>query len=157
MGLCNFFRTHIKDFSRICDPLNKATRKDSPYVKGKITGEALQAFHILRNLLITEPIMAYPRKDRTYAVFVDAATGTPEIDGGMGAILAQVDSAGKFHAIAYASKQLLKHQKNYSPYLLELDATVWAMEYWQEYLRGRRFILYSDHRPLESLGTFHTK
>ena len=157
VGLCNFFRTHIKDFSRICDPLNKATRKDSPYVKGEITGEALKAFHILRNLLITEPIMAYPRKDRTYAVFVDAATGTPDIDGGMGAILAQIDSAGKFHSIAYASKQLLKHQKNYSPYLLELDATVWAMEYWQEYLRGRKFVLYSDHRPLESLGTLHTK
>ena len=90
-------------------------------------------------------------------MLVDAATGTPDIDGGMGAILAQIDSSGKFHAIAYASKQLLKHQKNYSPYLLELDATVWAMEYWQEYLRGRKFVLYSDHRPLESLGTLHTK
>ena len=29
VGLCNFFRTHIKDFARLCEPLNKATRKDS--------------------------------------------------------------------------------------------------------------------------------
>jgi hypothetical protein len=29
VGLCNFFRTHIKDFARICELLNKATRKDS--------------------------------------------------------------------------------------------------------------------------------
>ena len=48
--------------------------------------------------------MAYPRKDRTYAVLVDAATGTPEVDGGMGTILAQIDPHGTFHAIAYASK-----------------------------------------------------
>jgi hypothetical protein len=32
VGLCNFFRTHIKDFVRICEPLNKATRKDSEHV-----------------------------------------------------------------------------------------------------------------------------
>jgi hypothetical protein len=44
VGLCNFFRTHIKDFARICEPLNKATRKDSEYVKGPITGKALEAF-----------------------------------------------------------------------------------------------------------------
>ena len=157
VGLCNFFRTHIKDFAKISEPLNKATRKDSEYIKGPITGEALKSFYLLRTLLITEPIMAYPRQDRTYAVFVDASTGTPTTDGGMGAILAQIDSQGNYHAISYASKQLIKHQKNYSPYLLELDATVWAMEYWQEYLRGKRFVLYSDHRPLESLGTLHTK
>jgi hypothetical protein len=31
------------------------------------------------------------------------------------------------------------------------------MEYYQEHLRGRIFILYTDHKPLESLGTLHTK
>jgi hypothetical protein len=31
------------------------------------------------------------------------------------------------------------------------------MEYYQEHLRGRRFILYTDHKPLETLGTLHTK
>ena len=32
-GLCNFFKTHIKDFARIFEPLNKATRKDAEYPK----------------------------------------------------------------------------------------------------------------------------
>ncbi len=79
------------------------------------------------------------------------------IEGGMGAILCQIDKNGKFHAISYASKQLIKHEKNYSPFLLEMDAVVWAMEYYQEHLRGRRFILYTDHKPLETLGTLNTK
>ncbi len=47
VGLCNFFRTHIKDFARICVPLNKATRKDSEYTKGPITGKPLEAFETL--------------------------------------------------------------------------------------------------------------
>jgi hypothetical protein len=88
---------------------------------------------------------------------VDASTGTDRIEGGIGAILCQIDKSGKFHAISYASKQLIKPEKNYSPFLLEMDAVVWAMEYYQEHLRGRRFILYTDHKPLETLGTLHTK
>ena len=43
-GLCNFFRTHVKDFAKLCAPLNKATRKDSQYQIGPITGEALEAY-----------------------------------------------------------------------------------------------------------------
>jgi hypothetical protein len=38
-----------------------------------------------------------------------------------------------------------------------MNAVVWAMEYYQEHFRGRRFILDKDHKPLESLGTLHTK
>jgi hypothetical protein len=101
--------------------------------------------------------MAYPRADRTYALIVDASIGTNSIEGGMGAILCQIEKNGKFHSISYASKQLIKHEKNYSPFLLEMNAVVWAMEYYQENLRGRRFILYTDHKPLETLGTLHTK
>jgi hypothetical protein len=41
--------------------------------------------------------------------------------------------------------------------LLEMDAVVWAMEYHQEHLRGWQFILYTNHKPLELLGTLHTK
>jgi hypothetical protein len=47
VGLCNFFRIYIKDFARICEPLNKATRKDSEYVRGPISGKALEAFENL--------------------------------------------------------------------------------------------------------------
>jgi hypothetical protein len=120
--------------------LNKATRKDSEYSKGPITGKALEAFENLKTMLCSEPVMAYPRSDRTYALIVDASTGTDQIEGGMGAILCQIGK-WKISTISYVSKQLIKHEKNYSPFLLEMDAVVWAVEYYQEHLRGRRFIL----------------
>ena len=127
------------------------------YKSGPITGEALEAYQKLKSILCSEPVMAYPRVDRTYAIIVDASTGTAEVKGGMGAILAQIDKKGVVHTLWYPSKQLIKHEKNYSPYLLEMDAVVWPMEYYQEHLRGRRFIVYLDHKPLESMGTLHTK
>ena len=71
--------------------------------------------------------MAYPRSERMYALRVDTSTGTSKIEGGMGAILTQIDQNGVFHAGSYASKQLIRHENNYFPYLMEMDASVWAM------------------------------
>ncbi len=46
---------------------------------------------------------------------------------------------------------------NYSPFLLEAAAAVWGMDFFNEYLKGKRFILYTDHKPLEKLGHLHSK
>jgi len=71
-GLCNFFRMHIKNFAIITAPLFKLTRKDSGYKGGPLPKEAMAAF---------------PREDRQYALIMDAATGTADTPGGLGAIL----------------------------------------------------------------------
>ncbi len=44
VGLCNFFRTHIKDFAVIAAPLFKLTRKDSGYKGGPLPEAAMDAF-----------------------------------------------------------------------------------------------------------------
>ncbi|MBM3428678.1 MAG: DDE-type integrase/transposase/recombinase, partial [Bacteroidetes bacterium] len=59
--------------------------------------------------------------------------------------------------ISYASRGLQRHEKNYSPFLLEMTAAVWGMEHFDQYLRGVKFTLFTDHKPLEKLGTVHTK
>jgi hypothetical protein len=101
--------------------------------------------------------MAFPRTDHQYALITDAATGTADTPGGLGAILTQVDQDGKFYAISFASRKLKDHEKNYSPFLLEAAAAVWGMDHFNEYLKGRKFILYMDHKPLEKLGHLHSK
>lgn len=74
----------------------------------------------------------------------------------MGAILAQEDKGGQFHVIAYASWKLTSPEKSYTPYSLEMQASVRAMEYFDSYLSGQHFKLYTDHSPLEKLGKLHT-
>ncbi len=59
---------------------------------------------------------------------MDASTGTDSVEGGMEDILTQIYNEGKFNAISYASKQLIKHWKNYSPFSYKMDSVVWAME-----------------------------
>ncbi len=101
--------------------------------------------------------MAFPRSDRQYALITDAATGTVESSGGLGAILAKLDAQGNHFAISFASRQLIDHERNYSPFLLDAAAAVWGMEVFNKYLRGKQFILFTDHKPLEKLGHLHTK
>jgi RNase H-like domain found in reverse transcriptase len=86
-----------------------------------------------------------------------AATWTADTPGGLGAILTQVDKEGNFHAISFASMQLKENEMNYSPFLLEAAVAVWGMDFFNKYLKGKRFILYTDHKPLEKLGHTHTK
>ncbi len=157
VGLCNFFRTHIKIFAIVAAPLFKLTQKDSGYKGGPLPEEAMAAFITLRKQLISEPVMAFPRLHRQYALITDSATGTVETPGGLGAILTQVDKDGKFYAISFASRQLKDHEKSYSPFLLEATAAVCGMDHFNEYLKGKKFILYTDHKPLEKLGHLHSK
>ena len=59
--------------------------------------------------------------------------------------------------IAYASRKLQKHEKNYTAFLLEMQAALWGMDHFDTYLRGRHFTLFTDHVVLEKLGSVHTK
>ncbi len=57
IGLCNFFRTHIKNFATVSAPHTKLTRKDSGYNGGPLTTEALNAFLELKKRLMTDPVV----------------------------------------------------------------------------------------------------
>ncbi len=144
-------------FAIIAAPLFCLTRKDSSYKGRPLPKEAMEAFCILWNSLVSEPVMAFPWADRQCALITDAATGTADTAGGLWAILRQKDEFDNFYAISYASRQLKDHEKNYSPFLLESAAAVWGMDIFNEYLKGKKFILFTDHKPLEKMGHLHTK
>jgi hypothetical protein len=101
--------------------------------------------------------MAFPKADQQYALFMDVATSTADTPGGLRAIFTQVDKDRNFYAILFASRQLKDHEKNYSPLLLKAAAAVWGMDVFNEYLQGKQFILYTDHKPLEKLGHLQSK
>jgi hypothetical protein len=100
VSLCNFFCTHIKNFAIITAPLFKLTPKDSGYKGGPLPKEAMDAFCILKNSQVSEPVMAFPRADHQYALITDAVTGTA---GGLSSILTQKDEFDNFYAISYAA------------------------------------------------------
>jgi hypothetical protein len=118
----------------------------------------MDAFCILKNSLVSEPVMVFPRADHQYALTTDATTGTAATaGGGLGTILTQKDQFDNFYAISYTSRQLKDHEKNYSPFLLESAAAVWCTDVFNEYLKGEKFILFTDHKPLKKWAIYIQK
>jgi hypothetical protein len=58
---------------------------------GTYSKEENEAFDTLKKSLCSEPVIAYQTSDRTYGLLVDAATGTADKPGELGAILTQID------------------------------------------------------------------
>ena len=150
LGLTNFFRGHIRDYANIAAPLNRLLRKGSQYSGGPMPDDAAEAFQRLKRILCSAPILTMPEGGKQYALIVDASTGAHDFEGGLGAILTQIDSNNRFAVIAYASRLLSKEEKQFSPFLLEMRAMVWATRYFQGHLQGQRFILFTDHKPLQT-------
>jgi len=63
---------------------------------------------------------------------------------GLGGVLTQ-----EGHVIAYESRKLKIHEKNYATYDLELAAVIHALKMWRRYLIGRIFMLMSDNISLK--------
>jgi len=139
IGLCNFFRTHIKNFATVSAPLTKLTRKDSGYNGCPLPKEALDAFLELKKEAHYRTSCGLPNKPQEIHLITDALKGTNKIAGGFGAILTQIDEKKNYHVIAYGSRQLRDHKLNYSSYLAEMVAANWGMEYFKNYLRGKPF------------------
>jgi hypothetical protein len=78
-------------------------------------------------LLCSELVLAYQRADPQYALITDASFGDENTAGGLGTILTQIDRNGHFYVIAYMSQKLQKYEKNYTPFLLEMQAAIFGM------------------------------
>ena len=57
------------------------------------------------------------------------------------------------NVIAYASRKLKVHERNYPTHDLELAAVVFALKKWRHYLYGVKCEVYTDHRSLQYVFT----
>ncbi|GJU55536.1 putative reverse transcriptase domain-containing protein [Tanacetum coccineum] len=107
-SLAGYYRRFIEGFSKIAKPMTKLTQKN---IKFDWTEKAEAAFQLLKQKLYSAPILSLPEGSETFVVYCDATCK------GLGAVLMQ-----KERVIAYASRQLKIHKKNYTTHDLELGA-----------------------------------
>ena len=107
LGLANFYRIFIKNFSKICRPLTELTKKDHNFQWGS---EEKDAFAVLKSAIMSEPVLAHPDYTQPFMVETYAS------DYALGAILCQQRDSKKSHPIAFYSHKLLPAERNYSVY-----------------------------------------
>ncbi|GJV12342.1 putative reverse transcriptase domain-containing protein [Tanacetum coccineum] len=117
--------------------MTKLTQKNVKFDWGE---KEEAAFQLIKQKLCSAPILALPKGSENFIVYCDAS------HKGLGAVLMQNEKV-----IAYASRQLKTHEKNYTTHDLELGAVVFALKMWRHYLYGTRCTVFTDHKSLQHI------
>jgi hypothetical protein len=139
LGLAGYYRRFIEGFSKVSNPMTELLKKDRKF---EWTPACEASFHVLKKRLTTALILVMPDMEKPFSIYCDAS------GQGLGCVLMQDG-----HVVAYASRQLRKHEAHYLTHDLELGAVVHAFNIWRHYLMGKRCELYTDHKSLKYIFT----
>ena len=117
LGHAGFDRRFIKNFSKISQPLTNLLQKDVPF---SFSEDCVESFNVLKNALITAPIIQPPDWNLPFEIMCDAS------DYAVGAVLGRREVDKKLNVIYYASKTLDGAQRNYATTEKEFLAVIFA-------------------------------
>ncbi len=140
LGLFNYYRCYVPNFSLLAQPLYALLKKEVAFHWGP---EQQQAYDSIKGALSTPGLaLQQPRADRPFHLYVDWS------NTGIAAVLNQVDEQGNECLVACASRSLNSSEKNYPAWKGEMLAAVWGVKLFRPYLHSRQFYLHTDHRAL---------
>jgi len=139
LGLAGYYRRFVKGFASMAHPMTKLTGKNVPFVW---LLECEEGFVSLKEMLTSTLVLALLEHGEPYMVYTDASRV------GLGYVLMQ---RGK--VIAYASRQLRKHEGNYHTHDLEMAVVIFALKICRSYLYGRKLQVFTDRKSLKYIFT----
>ncbi|GBG74610.1 hypothetical protein CBR_g19018 [Chara braunii] len=143
LGMTDYYRPFVKNYSTIASPLTDLTRLDTPW---EWTKECEAAFRKLKYALAHYEVLKLPDPNKPFVVTTDAS------QYGIGAVLAQKEGP-KLRPIEYMIKKMPSQKLAKSTYERELYALYRALVHWRHYLPGRFFYVRSDHETLRWIKT----
>ncbi|GJR01425.1 putative reverse transcriptase domain-containing protein [Tanacetum coccineum] len=114
LGLAGYYRRFIEGFSKIAKSMTKLTQKGIKFDWGE---KEDNAFQLIKQKLCSAPILALPEGSEDFVVYCDASHKRLSV------VLMQREKV-----IAYASRQLKVHEKNYTTHDLEIGSVVFALK-----------------------------
>jgi hypothetical protein len=139
LGLVGYYRRFIEGFSKVAKPMTSLLEKGREF---KWDDKCQGSFDQLKERLMSPPVLVMPDLQKGFDIYCDAC------GQGLGCVLMQGG-----HVIAYASRQLRKHELNYPTHDLELAAVVHALKIWRHYIMGTKCQVYTDHKSLKYIVT----
>jgi len=137
LGLTGYYRKFIKHYAILSQPLSALLKKGVLFVWTEATETA---FQVLKNALITAPVLALPDFNQQFVIDTDAC------DVGIRAVLSQRE-----HPVAFVSRALGPRNRALSVYEKEYLAILLAVQQWRCYLQLGEFIIRNDHKSLTQL------
>ncbi|GBG69697.1 hypothetical protein CBR_g4528 [Chara braunii] len=143
LGLANYYRKFVRNFSTIAAPLRKLLRKETIWKWDK---DCTSAMKKLKQTLIEYPVLKVADPSLPFVVTTDAS------QFGIGVVPQQDDGNGN-RPVEFMSARMTSEKVATSTYERELYALWQALDHWKHYLLGRHFKVYSDHETLRWLKT----
>ncbi|GJY91405.1 putative reverse transcriptase domain-containing protein [Tanacetum coccineum] len=135
--LAGYYRRFIEEFLKIAKLMTKLTQKKVKFNWGH---KQEAAFQFLKHKLCSAPILSLLKGAENFIIYCDAS------HKGLGDVLIQNEKV-----IAYSSRQLKIHEKNYTTHDVELGVVVFALKIWRHYLYGTKCIVFTDHKSLQHI------
>ena len=146
LGLTGYYQKFIPRFSEISRPLAKLTVKDTSF---EWTPQCQFSFEMLKDALMSAPILKYPNTEKPYTIFTDASKY------GWAGVLTQEhtsvingEEVTTNHPVAYVSGMFRGSQLNWAAMMKEAYAIYMTVKKSTFYLTGADIMLRSDHLPL---------
>jgi len=142
LGLANYYRRFVKDFAEIARPMHRLVRKQKRWNWGS---EQEEVFKRLKEIFMSEPVLAAPDLDKEMRVEADAS------DYATGRVLSMKYEDERWRLAAYISKLLSDTEKNYKIHDKEMLVVIRCLKAWRHFLEGARikFEVWTDHKNLE--------
>ena len=145
LGMVNFYRRFLPKAAQVLKPLTDSLKGGKP---GEVawTKEMEEAFVDSKRGLYNSVELAHPELNAQLSLTVDAS------DSHVGAVLNQ-HVEGRERPLAFFSVKLDAAQSKYSAFDRELLAVYLSIRHFRWILEGRKFHVFSDHKPLQ--GALH--
>lgn len=149
LGSVSFYRRFCENLSEVETPL---TNLCSNKVRFNWTAECEKAFQEVKMLIATSPVLTPPDFTKPFVLSTDASGHA------VGSVLWQRYGQVK-RPVAYFSKKMNRHQRNYSTVEQELLALILSLNHFAYYLTGSpgEIEVETDHNPLTFLATAKNK
>jgi hypothetical protein len=141
LGLTNYYKEFVKQYSDIASPLFKLLQKDSKFVWTK---QAEDAWVELKSHFTPEAILIFPDRSKPFILYTDCSKVA------LGAVLHQFDEGGQERAVSFFSRTLTSAEKNYPIYDKEMLAIKASFAHWRHLLiqTEHPVTVYCDHKNL---------
>ena len=141
IGLTSYFRSYVRNFATIAEPITKLLRKNIKFCWNNTEQEA---FEKLKNEIVNAGTLIYPDFNDEFFIQVDASGYA------IGAVLCQSRN-NVILPIFFASKTLSKWESNYGTTKREALAINFGLQKFRHIIQGYKVTLYTDHKSLTYL------
>jgi hypothetical protein len=151
LGLTGFHRRFIKGYAALAKPLHELIKKEQNFQFWEWPLEAMDAFHQLKDCLVTAPVLASPEPgNEDFLVHSDASNFT------VGAVLSQwqqdsTTGRRQQRVIGFFSRKLTATKCKYATYDRELMTIRDALQSWCFFMQGKHVDIFTDHHGLERI------